>query len=86
MELAPFGITSNAICPAAVATPMLEESFKLLGISREEADRQWGAAGLTTEVIPPESISSMVAWLASDDARFINGRSLLVGHTTGLIP
>jgi NAD(P)-dependent dehydrogenase (short-subunit alcohol dehydrogenase family) len=86
VELASFGITANAICPAAVATPMLEESFRLAGMKREDADKQWGAGGLLTEVIPPESISAVVAWLASDEARYINGRSLLVGNTTGLIP
>lgn len=86
VELAPHRITVNAICPAAVATPMLEEAHRLAGVTVEQAQGEWGAQGLRQEVMPPEEISGIVAWLASDQARFINGRSLLVGNTTGLIP
>lgn len=85
-ELAPYGINVNAICPRAVATPMLEESFKLVGMSHEEAEKEWGGSALSGGVIPPEDISKVVVWLASDDARYVNGRSLLIGTSTGLIP
>jgi len=86
VELAPHGITVNAICPAAVNTPMLNESYKLLGITHEQAEQEWGGSGLASGVIPPEDISKIVVWLASEDARYITGRSLLVGASTGLIP
>jgi len=86
VELAPHGITANTICPAAVDTPMLNESYKLLGITHEQAEQEWGGSGLESGVIPPENISSIVVWLASEEARYITGRSLLVGASTGLIP
>jgi len=86
VELAPYDITANTICPAAVDTPMLNESYKLLGITHEQAEQEWGGSGLASGVIPPEDISEMVVWLASDNARYITGRSLLVGRSTGLIP
>jgi NAD(P)-dependent dehydrogenase (short-subunit alcohol dehydrogenase family) len=86
VELAPHGITSNALCPRAVDTPMLRESYKLLGITHEEAEKEWGGSGMSSDVIPPENISQIVTWLASDEARYINGRALLVGNSTGLIP
>ncbi len=85
-ELTQFGITANAICPRAVNTPMLAEAYKSVGMTMEQAEREWGSTGLTSEIIPPEDISKMVVWLASDDARFITGRSLLVGATNALIP
>lgn len=86
VELASYGINVNAICPRAVDTPMLTESFKQIGLSYEEAEKEWGGSGLDTGVIPAEDISKLVVWLASEDSRFINGRSLLVGNSTGLIP
>lgn len=86
VELAPYGINVNAICPRAVGTPMLTESFKLIGMTHEEAEKEWGGSNLSGGVIPPEDISKVVVWLASDDARFIDGRSLLIGTSTGLIP
>jgi len=86
VELAPYGITVNAICPAAVKTPMLDESYRLLGMTHEQAEQEWGGSGLASGVIPPEDISNMVVWLASEGARYITGRSLLAGASTGLIP
>ena len=65
---------------------MLRESYKLLGITHEEAEKEWGGSGMSSDVIPPENISQIVTWLASDEARYINGRALLVGNSTGLIP
>ncbi|MGO8671389.1 MAG: SDR family NAD(P)-dependent oxidoreductase [Capsulimonadaceae bacterium] len=85
-ELAQHGITANAVCPAAVNTPMLSEAYRLLGMSIEQSQKEWGAASLTNDIIPPEDISKAVAWLASDDARFITGRSILIGATNSLIP
>lgn len=85
-ELAQFGITANALCPAAVNTPMLSEAYRFAGVSLEQSQKEWGAASLTNDIIPPEDISKSVAWLASDDARFITGRSILIGATNSLIP
>jgi NAD(P)-dependent dehydrogenase (short-subunit alcohol dehydrogenase family) len=85
-ELAQYGITSNAICPAAVDTPMLAEAHRLAGTTVEQAQKEWGAASSTNDIMPPEDISKSVAFLASDDARFITGRSILIGATNSLIP
>jgi len=86
-ELAPQGINVNAICPGAVDTPMLSGSFEQLGITFEEAEKEWGGTSVVPgELIPPEDISRLVVWLASDDSRFLHGRSILIGSSTGLIP
>lgn len=85
-ELAQYGITANAICPAAVNTPMLAEAYRLAGVSIEQSQKEWGASSITNDIIPPEDISKSVAFLASDDARFITGRSILIGATNSLIP
>lgn len=86
-ELAPHGINVNAICPAAVDTPMLSGSFEQIGMTFEEAEKEWGGSSVVPgELMPPEDISKLVVWLASEESRFIHGRSILVGSSTGLIP
>lgn len=86
-ELASQGVNVNAICPAAVDTPMLSGSFEQLGMTFEEAEKEWGGSSVVPgELIPPEEISKVVVWLSSDESRYLHGRSILVGSSTGLIP
>ena len=86
-ELAPHGINVNAICPAATNTPMLAKAYELVGTTYEKASKEWGGASVVPqELIPPEDMSKVVVWLASEDSRFLHGRSILVGSSTGLIP
>ena len=89
-ELAAAGINVNAICPAATHTPMLEGAFKQAGTSLEEARRRNDPLGAPSivpgELIPPEYMSKVVVFLASDDAKYLHGRSILVGSTTALVP
>ena len=86
-ELAPHGINVNAVCPGAVDTPMLSKAFEKIGMTFEEAEKEWGGSSVVPgELIPPEDISKTVVWLASDDAQYMHGRSILMGSSTGLIP
>jgi 3-oxoacyl-[acyl-carrier protein] reductase len=65
-ELAPHGVTCNAVAPAAVRTP----SFDVLSDERLEALRQRIPVGRFGE---PEEIGALVAFLCSDDAGYITG-------------
>ena len=62
------GIRVNAVCPGAVATPLLQ------GVLENDA-----LAGRTTEAIPmgraaqPMEIAKVIGFLASDDASFMTG-------------
>lgn len=87
ISLAPKGIRVNAICPAAVETPMLIKFFDRSIESEEEAKKiqldyikvsvPLGRAGTAEEV------ANVVAFLASDDSSFITGVPLPVdgGYT-----
>ncbi|MBC1193971.1 SDR family oxidoreductase [Microcystis aeruginosa BLCCF158] len=62
----------NAICPAAVATPMLLAGFEgKEGLFKELSDMH--PVGRIAE---PEEVAKAALFLASQDAQFINGASL----------
>ena len=63
------GIRSNAILPGAVETRMLRDNPEVkAGV--EHIDPK--------ELLQPEDIAASIAWLASDDARNVQGVSLVV--------
>jgi NAD(P)-dependent dehydrogenase (short-subunit alcohol dehydrogenase family) len=72
LELAPYGVTVNAISPGETATPMN-------GVT-EDVD----AAQLVRPGIPvgrpgrAAEVASLIAYLASDEAAYLTGTSLLV--------
>ena len=65
-------IRVNAICPAAIATPMLLEGFagKDMALAELEEMHPIGRIGAPTEV------AVLALFLASDAARFINGAEI----------
>lgn len=85
-ELAEHNIRVNALCPGSVRTPMIinEPTFKVFRPDLDEpteADamevfRQMPA--LPVDVLEPEDISEMVAFLASDAARYVTGLAIPV--------
>jgi NAD(P)-dependent dehydrogenase (short-subunit alcohol dehydrogenase family) len=70
-ELAPFGVTVNAVAPGAIRTRAHDR------LAPEVIDRiKAGApAGFIAE---PEDVAGCVAFLASDDARYVTGQTLLI--------
>ncbi|MEU9608651.1 3-oxoacyl-ACP reductase FabG [Streptomyces sp. NPDC048057] len=71
LELAPAGITVNAVLPGNVRTESLAE----LG---EEYERQMTASIPVGRLGAPADIAHAVAFLASDGAAFITGQTLTV--------
>ena len=63
------GIRANAVLPGAIDTPMLWDNPNVKS-GAETIDKR--------DVGTPEDIAAAVAFLASDDARFVTGTSLAV--------
>jgi NAD(P)-dependent dehydrogenase (short-subunit alcohol dehydrogenase family) len=79
LDLARFGIRVNAVCPGGTATERLARRFGSL----PEAERKLGARHPIGRLARPEEIGPAVVYLASDDASFVTGSSLVVdgGYT-----
>jgi NAD(P)-dependent dehydrogenase (short-subunit alcohol dehydrogenase family) len=81
-ELADHQITVNCVCPGFVATPMqsreLEWEARLTGSTPEDVRRSWVAATPLARLQTPDDVARAVAFLVSDDARFITGEALSV--------
>ena len=76
LELAPYNIQVNHVTPGAVAT----------GLTDETRQRQFLSAVPTGRVGKPSEIAAMVCYVASEEANYITGTSLVVdgGLTLGI--
>jgi NAD(P)-dependent dehydrogenase (short-subunit alcohol dehydrogenase family) len=82
VEYGPRGIRANAVLPGSIRTPIWAERLEQRPDMLEKL-RRWYPVGRVGE---PEDVAAAVAFLASPEAGFINGATLLVdgGLTAGL--
>jgi NAD(P)-dependent dehydrogenase (short-subunit alcohol dehydrogenase family) len=76
LEVAPEGITVNAICPGPVRTVMndrrLEYDARRRGVTVAELEPSLTPAGGRLE---PEDVAPLAVYLASDEARMVTGQA-----------
>jgi SDR family mycofactocin-dependent oxidoreductase len=82
MDLAPYGITVNAVSPGSTRTAMLEASAAVYELSGAEAFAQSQPIG---RLLEPIEVASSIAWLCSPAASAITGADVAVdgGMTVG---
>ena len=68
-ELAPRGITVNAVAPGITDTGVLTDAYRQLGVARSPMQR----------VGHPAEIADVVAFLVSEEARWVTGQTIQVG-------
>ena len=73
MDHAGDGIRINAVCPNEVNTPMLRTGFTLRGLDPDEAVTALNASVPLGRIAEPDDIADVVAFLASDHARYMCG-------------
>jgi 3-oxoacyl-[acyl-carrier protein] reductase len=73
LELGPRGIRVNCLAPGYIVTPMstaLDSDNRMVSYARDKIP--------LTRVARPEEVAGVFAFLASDDASFINGEAIVV--------
>lgn len=86
IEVAPHGITVNAVCPTTVNTTMIknEAAYRLFLPDEPEPDldRAREAFGTLNPMpvpwVEPSDISATMTYLCSDDARYVTGETIAV--------
>jgi meso-butanediol dehydrogenase / (S,S)-butanediol dehydrogenase / diacetyl reductase len=81
-ELAPFGITVNAVCPGYVATPMQKRELiweaKLRNMTPEAVFKSYIDDTPLGRIETADDIAKVITFLASGDSDFITGESINV--------
>jgi 3-oxoacyl-[acyl-carrier protein] reductase len=73
-ELGPQGVTVNCVQPGAISTGMTKPMFE----TNPESLAYYAGRSVLGRIGQPEDIADVMAFLASDDARFITGQGILV--------
>ena len=88
LELAPYNVTVNAICPGSTDTDMMDGTFRRtgerMGVPFEmikQGVKRFVPLGRQAE---PAEIASVVAYLASPAASYITGQSISVDGGIGM--
>ncbi len=82
MELAPFGVTVNAVCPGNTLTEMVKnvagEVGARDGLTAEEWLQQRAKDCPMQRLAQPWEIAGVIAFLASEDSRYLTGQAIEV--------
>lgn len=80
VELGPFGIRVNCVCPGYVATAMQERELVwesgARALSIETVMEEYVSKTPLGRMQMPEDVARVVAYLASDDAEFLTGAAI----------
>lgn len=83
LDLAPWGIRVNCVCPATILTRASYDHMERTGQTLEDFLAEQGRAHLLGRVGEPREVAYSIVFLASDEASFITGTHLMVdgGYT-----
>ena len=86
MELGPFGVRVNAICPGSVdgqrLKAILDMESKASGIHPKEIEKKYTQAVSLRRNVKAQDIADMALFLASDSAKQISGQAIAVDGNT----
>jgi len=86
-ELAPWNVTVNAFCPGIIESEMWDYNDRVWGEILSSEAKTYGKGELMAEWVQgiplkragqPQDVAGLVAFLASDDARYITGQTINV--------
>tara|TARA_R110002096_G_scaffold300055_1_gene494779 strand:- start:415 stop:1170 length:756 start_codon:yes stop_codon:yes gene_type:complete len=86
MELGPYGIRANAICPGAVEGPRMEgvlaREAAAKGMTRDQVYDGYASGTSMRSFVTAQDVANMAVFLGSDLSRLVSGQVIAVdGHT-----
>ena len=88
MELGPFGVRANAICPGGVEGERLERVIRLeseqRGITCEQLREDWVRGCSLRTFVKPEDVAAMILFLCSEQGARISGQADRRGRPHGV--
>lgn len=74
LELGPYGINCNAICPGATDTEMIRRTF----LTSPEVEREWIEKTALKRLGKPQDVAKVAVFLASEFSDHMTGEALIV--------
>ncbi|MEH0155431.1 glucose 1-dehydrogenase [Limibacter armeniacum] len=79
LEYGRYGITTNAIAPGAILTPMVAEAFNQINPENpKKAETEYAQINPTKRLGLPEEVAKVVAFLLSDDSSYVSGQTIAI--------
>ncbi|WP_180541468.1 SDR family NAD(P)-dependent oxidoreductase [Nevskia soli] len=78
MDLAPFNIRVNSICPGCIYTTATEREWTRMGETKEQWSARQAPLHMLNRVGEAREVANAVLFLASDESSFITAAELLV--------
>ena len=78
LDLAPFNVRVNSICPGCVYTSATEREWVRMGLTRDEWTAEMAKQHMLHRVGEAREIANAILFFASDEASFITGAHLMV--------
>jgi NAD(P)-dependent dehydrogenase (short-subunit alcohol dehydrogenase family) len=86
IEVGPFGVRANAICPGAVRgdrmARVIAAEATARGLPESDVEAEYASAQSISRFVDPQEIADMAFFLGSPQAQMVSGQAIAVdGHT-----
>lgn len=79
LEYGRYGITTNAIAPGAILTPMVAEAFVQVNpADPKAAEAEYAKANPAKRLGLPEEVAKVVCFLLSEDCSYVSGQTIAI--------